>query len=65
LDRAWLSIELFSGSGGVAWAMHKAASQHVLMNEVDHRACQTCARTGQLTAARSIGIHAITGLAGP
>jgi DNA (cytosine-5)-methyltransferase 1 len=35
------SIELFTGGGGLAWAMHEASFQHLLVNEIDHRACET------------------------
>ncbi|MBV9313179.1 MAG: DNA cytosine methyltransferase [Pseudonocardia sp.] len=35
------SIELFAGGGGLAWAMHEAGFQHVLVNEIEHRACET------------------------
>jgi DNA (cytosine-5)-methyltransferase 1 len=44
--RPWLSIELFTGGGGLAWAMHEAGFQHVLVNEVDQRACQTLRENG-------------------
>jgi DNA (cytosine-5)-methyltransferase 1 len=35
------SIELFTGGGGLAWAMHKAGFEHLLVNEIEPRACQT------------------------
>ena len=35
------SIELFTGGGGLAWAMHKAGFQHLLVNELEPRACET------------------------
>lgn len=35
------SIELFTGGGGLAWAMHDVGFQHLLVNEVEHRACDT------------------------
>lgn len=35
------SIELFTGGGGLAIAMHKAGSRHLLLNEYDRRACDT------------------------
>ena len=35
------SIELFTGGGGLAWAMHEAGFEHLLVNEVEHRACET------------------------
>ncbi len=38
---AGASIELFSGGGGLALAMHRAGFRHVLLNERDPRACST------------------------
>ena len=42
------SIELFSGGGGLARAMHEVGFQHALVNEFERRACETlranCAR---------------------
>lgn len=35
------SIELFTGGGGLAWAMHESGFRHLLVNEVEHRACET------------------------
>jgi len=35
------SIELFSGGGGLALAMHRAGFQHLLLNEYEPRACAT------------------------
>ncbi|MFF0775885.1 DNA cytosine methyltransferase [Nonomuraea wenchangensis] len=35
------SIELFTGGGGLAWAMHEAGFRHLLAVEKDGRACQT------------------------
>jgi len=35
------SIELFTGGGGLAEAMHVEGFRHVLLNEYDHRACET------------------------
>jgi DNA (cytosine-5)-methyltransferase 1 len=35
------SIELFTGGGGLAWAMHKAGFRHALVNELESRACET------------------------
>jgi DNA (cytosine-5)-methyltransferase 1 len=35
------SIELFSGGGGLATAMHEAGFRHLLLNEYDRRACAT------------------------
>ena len=39
--RAFTSVELFAGAGGLALGMHKAGFRHVLLNEVDKLACQT------------------------
>ena len=33
------SIELFSGGGGLAMALHAAGFRHLLLNERDRRAC--------------------------
>lgn len=35
------SIELFTGGGGLAWAMHEARFRHLLVNELEPRACAT------------------------
>ena len=35
------SIELFTGGGGLAWAMHKVGFRHLLVNEIEPRACET------------------------
>lgn len=35
------SVELFAGAGGTALGMHNAGFQHVLLNEVNHDACET------------------------
>jgi DNA (cytosine-5)-methyltransferase 1 len=35
------SIELFSGGGGLAMALHDAGFRHLLLNENDRRACAT------------------------
>lgn len=39
--RAYTSVELFAGAGGLALGMHKAGFRHLLLNEIDHDACQT------------------------
>ena len=39
--KAGTSIELFTGGGGLAIAMHQAGFDHLLLNETDHRACET------------------------
>lgn len=39
--RSYTSIELFAGAGGLALGMSKAGFQHVMLNEIDHDACQT------------------------
>ena len=39
--RAYTSIELFAGAGGLALGMEKAGFSHVLLNEIDHDACVT------------------------
>ena len=35
------SVELFSGGGGLAMAMHRAGFRHLLLNEFNRRACST------------------------
>ena len=39
--RAFTSVELFAGAGGLALGLHKAGFQHVLLNEIDATACMT------------------------
>ncbi|MBN2177056.1 MAG: DNA cytosine methyltransferase [Demequinaceae bacterium] len=38
---AGTSIELFSGAGGLAMALHASGFRHLLLNEVNRRACET------------------------
>ena len=38
------SIELFTGGGGLALAMHEVGFRHLLVNEFDRRACATLRR---------------------
>jgi DNA (cytosine-5)-methyltransferase 1 len=40
------SVELFTGGGGLAWALQRAGFEHLLVNELDRRGCETLARTG-------------------
>lgn len=35
------SIELFAGAGGTALGMHNAGFKHLLLNEINHDACET------------------------
>jgi DNA (cytosine-5)-methyltransferase 1 len=49
------SIELFSGGGGLAWAMHEAGFQHALVNELEHRACETLRANGASDAVALAG----------
>jgi site-specific DNA-cytosine methylase len=35
------SVELFGGAGGLTWAMERAGFAHLLVNELDRRACET------------------------
>ncbi len=39
--RAYTSIELFAGAGGMALGMEKAGFSHLLLNEIDKDACKT------------------------
>jgi DNA (cytosine-5)-methyltransferase 1 len=45
-SRAATSIELFTGGGGLALAMHQAGFRHVLAVELDRRACATLRLNG-------------------
>lgn len=38
--RHFTSVELFAGAGGLALGMEKAGFKHVLLNEMDHSACE-------------------------
>lgn len=38
------SVELFAGAGGTALGMHNAGFKHLLLNEINHDACQTLRR---------------------
>lgn len=40
-SRTYTSVELFAGAGGLAIGMHKAGFQHVLLNEMNDKACET------------------------
>ncbi len=37
----YTSVELFAGAGGLALGMEKAGFHHLLLNEIDHNACET------------------------
>ncbi len=39
--REYTSIELFAGAGGLALGMSMAGFHHVMLNEINHDACQT------------------------
>lgn len=39
--RDFTSVELFAGAGGLAIGMHKAGFKHVLLNEMNDKACET------------------------
>lgn len=40
-SRQFTSIELFAGAGGLALGMEKAGFSHIMLNEIDHSACET------------------------
>lgn len=40
-SRPYTSVELFAGAGGLALGMSMAGFHHVMLNEIDHLACQT------------------------
>jgi len=42
--RDFTSVELFAGAGGLALGLEKAGFRHVLLNEIDSKACQTLLR---------------------
>lgn len=42
--REYTSVELFAGAGGMALGMSMAGFRHLLLNEIDHNACQTLLR---------------------
>lgn len=39
--RKYTSVELFSGAGGLALGLDQAGLECVLLNEIDHKACET------------------------
>lgn len=40
-SRKFTTIELFAGAGGLAIGMEKAGFSHIMLNEIDHSACET------------------------
>jgi DNA (cytosine-5)-methyltransferase 1 len=47
-------VELFSGGGGLALAMHRAGFTHVLVNELERRACETLRVNAGLAGAGTV-----------
>ncbi|MGM9701714.1 MAG: DNA (cytosine-5-)-methyltransferase [Prevotella sp.] len=39
--QTYTSVELFAGAGGMALGMEKAGFHHILLNEINHEACET------------------------
>ena len=39
--KKYTSIELFAGAGGLALGMEEAGFHHIMLNEIDHNACET------------------------
>jgi DNA (cytosine-5)-methyltransferase 1 len=48
---AGTSIELFTGGGGLALALHEAGFQHLYVNEFERRACNTLRANGAVDVA--------------
>lgn len=40
-SHTYTSLELFAGAGGLALGMEKAGFHHIMLNEIDHYACET------------------------
>lgn len=40
-SREYTTIELFAGAGGLALGIEKAGFSHIMLNEIDHSACET------------------------
>lgn len=43
-NHVYTSVELFAGAGGLALGMSKAGFRHVMLNEMNHDACETLRR---------------------
>lgn len=43
-DTDYTTVELFAGAGGLAIGMSKAGFRHLMLNEIDHNACETLRR---------------------
>jgi DNA (cytosine-5)-methyltransferase 1 len=56
VSQAGTSIELFTGGGGLALAMHQAGFQHLLAVELDRWACATL----RLNGAEDFGVKSMT-----
>lgn len=57
--RDFTSVELFAGAGGLAIGMEQAGFKHVLLNEIDGKACETLRRNRPKWNVLESDIHAV------